>query len=983
MFRYIASSLCIALFAVSLHAQTTFVRDTFTGTSGTLLESHAPDTGGAWTQLRGDGLRIQSNHIETIKTTSFDVYANAATPPSAEYVVGMTVTFTTNFAENYAELYARMSGTSYYVVYFDAHDNYVLARSVSGTVTVLASGTTTATNSLGTANEFVFSVTNASKRLIINGTVVATTTDNSVTAAGVVGFGLSKKTNGDAPADDFYSSTLAPTAVEMDSMHATREGQRTLLEWTTGRQSHNLGYRVWRDGVCLTSTPIAGSAFFVNAPQLAGGTTYRWLDEHATSNANYWIEELDVRGKHEWHGPIVPRGGVIDSRVLPTPRLSELTNGVSTRASHVVTNATTAVSAENNFDLAGREAWKLDVTAAGIYELPIPAGADRERLRLFEDGRELPIVVTTDAIRFYGTPLDTATSGTRTYWLTSDEGAGARVPSAPMTAAPLHDASGFFATVQLRDKRIFDATLVSEQGDGFFGPVITDDATQPARQLLRLEQLDRNASTAELTLTMQGATEQMHRVAVSLNGTSIGEIEFDGRAKQTATLGVDASLLRDGDNEIVLLAKNGAEDVSAIELVRLVYSRRYAATNGELLFTAPGETRVRVDGITSAATAFDITDPVSPVQLAIENDTIAMTGSGTRTVIVTTTFASPARIEANVPSSLHDWVKNMFVMLAPRAFHDALQPLLDVRAKALLVDIEDVYDEYSFGAKDPQAIRSFLAGVRPRAVLLAGDGSYDPRDFVGGAASDVIPVHFVESAMQRTPSDAWFADFDGDGVADAGIGRLPARDATELQSMVAKIVGYERDAAHPRDVVYVRGSGGFAEQTAIAATQIDIETEGVVAARQNLLQRWLNGAGIIHFGGHGSVEVWESSAFFTSTDASSMTNAHLPLVVAMTCLNGYFHDLMQESLAESLLRNANGGAAAVWAFSTLTEPAGQLAANEALLTALAAGKSLGDATRLAQRATVDPDVRSTLLLFGDPTMRMNGTSTITKRRAVR
>ncbi|HEX2835690.1 MAG TPA: C25 family cysteine peptidase [Thermoanaerobaculia bacterium] len=968
---------------MSLHAQTTFVRDTFTGTSGTLLESHAPDTGGTWTRLRGDGLRLQSNHVETIKTTSFDVYANAATPPSAEYVVGITVTFTTNFAENYAELYARMSGSSYYVAYFDAHDNYVLARSVGGTVTVLASGTTTATNALGVANEFVLSVTNASKRLIINGTVVATSTDNSVTVAGVAGFGLSKKTNGDAPADDFYGSTLAPTAVEMDSMRATGDGRRTLLEWTTGRQSHNLGYRVWRDGVCLTTTPIAGSAFFVNSPRLAGGTSYRWVDEQATPNASYWIEELDVRGTREWHGPIVPRRGVIGSHVLPTPRLSELTRGVRARASHVVSHAATAAAAENNFDLAGRFAWKVGVATAGIYEMAIPAGADRERLRLFEDGREVPIVVTTNAIRFYGTPLDTATSGTRTYWLTSDEGVGARMSNAVMTAAPLHEASGFIATVQLRDKRIFDATLVSEQGDGFFGPVITDDATQPARQVLRLEQLDRNASTAEVTLTIQGATEQPHRVAVALNGTTIGEIEFEGRAKKSATLTVEASLLREGDNEIALLAKNGVEDVSAIELVRLAYSRRYAATNGELLFTAPGETRVRVEGITSAATAFDITDPASPVQLAIENDTIAMTGSGMRIVLVTTSFASPARLEANVPSNLHDTAQNAFVMLAPRAFHDALQPLAAARANALLVDIEDVYDEYSFGAKDPQAIRSFVADARPRAVLLAGDGSYDPRDFVGGAASDVIPVHFVESAMQRTPSDAWFTDFGDDGVADIGIGRLPARDATELQSMVAKILDYERDATHPRDVVYVRGSGGFAEQTAVTATHIDIETEGVVAARQNLLQRWANGAGIIHFGGHGSVEIWESSAFFNSADAKSMTNAHLPLVVAMTCLNGYFHDLMQDSLAESLLRNANGGAAAVWAFSTLTEPAGQLAANEALLSALATGKSLGDATRLAQRATVDPDVRSTLLLFGDPTMRMNGTGGSSRRRAVR
>ena len=45
----------------------------------------------------------------------------------------------------------------------------------------------------------------------------------------------------------------------------------------------------------------------------------------------------------------------------------------------------------------------------------------------------------------------------------------------------------------------------------------------------------------------------------------------------------------------------------------------------------------------------------------------------------------------------------------------------------------------------------------------------------------------------------------------------------------------------------------------------------------------------------------------------------------MTCLNGYFHDTTFPSLAEQLLANPQGGAVAVWASSTLTLPAPQLA----------------------------------------------------------
>jgi stage V sporulation protein SpoVS len=980
----LVTSLCVFLFAVSLQAQTTFVHDSFTGSG--FLESHSPNTGGAWTQVRGDGLKLESNTLRPDKTTSFDVYTNAATPSSAEYIVGMTVTLNTNFVENYAELYARRSGTTYYVIYFDAHDNYSLRRVVSGVSTTLASGVTTATNALGVANEFVFSVTNAQKRLILNGTVVATSTDNTITGAGIVGLGLSIKTNNDSVGDEFYASSLAPTAVEMDSMSATRDGQRALISWTTGRQSHNLGYRIWRDDVCLTRTPIAGSAFFVNTPTLASGTSYRWIDDAAPANATYWIEELDVRGTREWHGPIVARAGTIDARVVPTPKLSELTRDVHTQPSRFIPNVEGPVveDARRNFDLARREAVKIAVTTRGIQEVPLPAGADVSRLRVWEDGREIPIALTATSLRFYGTPLDTPMSGTRVYWLTDDEGTpegtGARIEIEPASTAPLLDASGFIATVERRDKLIFDATLVSEQGDGFFGPVITDDVTYPATQAIRLESIDRTATSAELAITLQGATEIAHRVAVSLNGVAIGSIEFEGREKKHATLIVDAALLRDGDNELVLLAKNGAEDVSAVEAVRVTYARRYIAADGSLLFTAPGSTHVRVEGLGVNAIAWDITNPATPVQLAIDGDAVSIAGTGTRTILATSVFASPA-IETNTPSALHEMQPGEVVMIAPRALHEALAPLATLRG-AVIAAVEDIYDEYSFGAKDPNAIRAFLADVRPRAVLLAGDGSYDPRDYVGGAALDLIPVQFVESAMQRTPFDAWYTDFDDDGVADIAIGRLPARNAAELSAMIAKIIAYEHDVTPSRDVLYVRGAAGFESQSASFATsEIDIEAEGVVAARENLLQRWTSGAGVIDFSGHGSVAMWATGGFFTSADAASLTNTHLPLVIAMTCLNGYFHDLSQDSLAEDLLRNPNGGAAAVWAFSTLTETAGQLDANNALLAALASGKSLGDATRAAQQATVDPDVRRTLILFGDPMMKMNGRTV--RRRAVR
>src|SRR5438093_13686202 len=87
------------------------------------------------------------------------------------------------------------------------------------------------------------------------------------------------------------------------------------------------------------------------------------------------------------------------------------------------------------------------------------------------------------------------------------------------------------------------------------------------------------------------------------------------------------------------------------------------------------------------------------------------------------------------------------------------------------------------------------------------------------------------------------------------------------------------------------------------------------------------------------------------------TTGRLPFVVAMTCLNGFFHDVWTASLAETLQKDPQGGAIAVWASSALTEPATQAAMNQALLQRLGTGLTLGQAAAQATPATWDSALR--------------------------
>ena len=55
-----------------------------------------------------------------------------------------------------------------------------------------------------------------------------------------------------------------------------------------------------------------------------------------------------------------------------------------------------------------------------------------------------------------------------------------------------------------------------------------------------------------------------------------------------------------------------------------------------------------------------------------------------------------------------------------------------------VVDVEDIYDEFSYGVLSPQGIKDFLTYTYqnwvspvPQYVLLVGDSTYDPKDNFG------------------------------------------------------------------------------------------------------------------------------------------------------------------------------------------------------------------------------------------------------------
>jgi hypothetical protein len=406
----------------------------------------------------------------------------------------------------------------------------------------------------------------------------------------------------------------------------------------------------------------------------------------------------------------------------------------------------------------------------------------------------------------------------------------------------------------------------------------------------------------------------------------------------------------------------------------------------------------------------DVTDPENPYELvaAVQNDGSSayavatdVAGPGLRNLLAFTDerIESPSSLKSNSPSSWHsaDQAANL-VILTHAAVVNTLSPLVQLRQgqgySVAVVDVEDVYDEFGFGNKTPQALRDFLALATstwrkpPGFVLLAGSASSDPRNFLGYGAFDLVPTKFVEATYSYAASDDWFVDFNDDGLPDLAIGRLPVRDSTQAAAVVQKLTGYgsagSPDWTKAALLVADTTDGQFdygAYTNAVAAqipTSIFLKQvfrsdfANDTLAHAAVLGAFNQGALLVNYMGHSSETAWRGN-LLTTEDVSGLTNGlSLPFVSSMTCWTGLFVDPVGETLGEALLKTPQGGAIAVWASSGMTETDGQMVMDREFMRLLFAAQkpTIGEATAQAKAVVSDLDIRRTWILLGDPTTKL-------------
>lgn len=709
-----------------------------------------------------------------------------------------------------------------------------------------------------------------------------------------------------------------------------------------------------------------------------------------------------------------------------------------------------------------------DLAAAG-FDL---TGLSPDAIHLFCRGKELPLLVegpagvpfgSSHALLFFGErlrlpPRPLFNGGDFTdenvYWLRVDPGAPGlrmeRANAAPASGYPLE--ASFTQRLRVeRDDFFFNIYHYRPNGDLWYmgSPVYKN---QPRTYTLPLHGLAGPPVT--VTALVAALSSGAHTLSAALagqppaSGPSPASFSGLGLFSFTWTFVSGAS-----SGEVPLtLTVAGSGDYQIPDFFDVSYERTFAAHEGILDFTVPDrQARYAVTNLPAAPYLLDLTatDPETGLALPklLENalfsgDTATFErpaeGGTERRLYAAAAPKSPAALEAAAPRDLASpsLGADLLILTHPD-FHPegetgAWGEYLRRRRGRFaveVVDIQEVYDQFSDGLFDPTAIRAFLAAARsawnpaPRYLLLVGDGTYDYKNAKADPTlKNWVPTMMFEDLtdftyMGRYPSDAWFADVDGDGFPEVATGRLPVRSYGELEGLLAKIAAYEDQ---DRWGSWYR-TGLFVADTWTASWEQQFETvnNGYRAAffsppwadlhlyfhdppyngtaadafAAALRSAWPQSA-LVHYAGHSGVAFWgKNYAVFTAfpsrncgggTCADSdvdllppMTpgEAPLPFVLNSSCYNSAFDEVNTLALMEALVARPDRGAIGASGFTTIAYPDEEDAFNGAFL-----GEAFGwdkvrelgdlvDAGRFALPSTLARAVLGNVLL-GDPTLRL-------------
>ncbi|WP_372754086.1 type IX secretion system sortase PorU [Labilibaculum sp.] len=388
-------------------------------------------------------------------------------------------------------------------------------------------------------------------------------------------------------------------------------------------------------------------------------------------------------------------------------------------------------------------------------------------------------------------------------------------------------------------------------------------------------------------------------------------------------------------------------------------------------------------------------------------------------------FPTPVSIGTVQNQNLHALDQTDMIIISPSKFTSYASKIADFHRtnddlEVLIVDPEQIYNEFSSGAPDVSAIRNFVKMIydrsaseleMPNYLLLLGDGSYDNKSDKESNTNQIL-TYQSENSLSPTQSyvtDDFFGLLDDDegeasGLVDIGIGRLPVNTLEEAQIVSDKIVNYNSSnygdwrskicfVADDEDYnTHMRDADSLAVQIENNYPQYKIQRiflddyeqitnsagQTYPDVNEEIRESVNNGRLLVNYTGHGNENGLAHEYIMMVDDITGWENpTKLPLFLTATCEFSRFDNYAKESAGELILLRNDGGGIGLFTTTRLVYSSPNFNLNQNFynyafeLDTDGNHLRLGDIMRKTKNATSSSINKRNFTLLADPALQLN------------
>ncbi len=653
---------------------------------------------------------------------------------------------------------------------------------------------------------------------------------------------------------------------------------------------------------------------------------------------------------------------------------------------------------------------KLEVAENGVYQVTVEElqevgitveNLTEDNVHLSEAGTAVPYHIQNGALLFYGQAPTSRYTAVRPYLLEIGK-EGVLMQETAVSATASNKLTQIPLTVHLEENSRYEASTLTHvpadqldlnTADPWFWDKLSSNFALPIS--LDLPQVADGSATVTINIWGDSNNPKInldHDVDLVVNGQRVGTTQWEGLQFHTGEFTIPANTLEQGTNELIIDNEiDGASfvDIQMLNWLDIHYQSPPIAINDSLTFgNVAGE--LTLSGFSQTPLIVDISTPGTPTimtgweatddggQLALEESLVvtAVAPQGYKTASILSVRQS-------------NWQDNNhqadLIIITPDAFSEAMTPLVQAREEqgltVAIVPLAEIYDEFGYGAATPTSIQTFIQyahgnwqSPQPAYILLVGDATSDYRNYLGENTPNLLPSLMVPVQFSgETVSDARLADINADKIPDIAIGRWPANQIQEVESLVERTLDYENGTAADRAIFatdstetqFAHIAQRLSDNTSLTSDFYDGSTATEIANQFN------KGAWLATYIGHGSVRRWGREDVFNLDTISELNSSTPPITVQLTCLTGLF-SAPTTSLSEAMILH-DSGPVLIIAATSLTLSSHQEPFAETLFQSLQDSdiERMGDALQAAKQGLDVSsnglrEISDTFILLGDP-----------------